>query len=116
MRKSILFLLLFFSLLLGACSSPNMEDVIVTDTLQATPNLDLDNLKPSLSPVNQGQEGTDDPSGGQSETGLVSECTLISSSKEQGSGQADIFAVTEDDWILGPEDAAVTLIEYGDFQ
>jgi len=24
--------------------------------------------------------------------------------------------ITEDDWVIGPETAAVTLIEYGDFQ
>jgi len=116
MRKSILFLLLLISLLFAACSNTNLETAVVTDAIQATSSPDPENPKPSLSSKNQGQEGANDTSGDQSETGLVSECTLISSSKDQDSDQADFFTVTEDDWTFGPEDAAVTLIEYGDFQ
>lgn len=51
-----------------------------------------------------------------SSTGFVSECTLVSSLSEPPQEYAELFAVTEDDWVKGPEDAAITLIEYGDFQ
>ena len=49
-------------------------------------------------------------------TGPTSECTLVSSLPESSPEYADIFAVQDDDWVFGPEDAAVTIIEYGDFQ
>lgn len=50
------------------------------------------------------------------EVSLVSECTLVSSQPDPPQEYAEIFAVSEDDWVIGPEDAAITLIEYGDFQ
>ena len=47
---------------------------------------------------------------------LVSECTLVSSLPDPPQEYAELFSVQEDDHVLGPEDAAITLIEYGDFQ
>jgi hypothetical protein len=47
---------------------------------------------------------------------LVSECTVVSALPEASAEYAELFAVREDDWVVGPEDATVTLIEYGDFQ
>jgi hypothetical protein len=50
------------------------------------------------------------------ETILESGCTLVSSLPDPAQEYAEVFAVTSDDWTLGPQDAAITLIEYGDFQ
>ena len=47
---------------------------------------------------------------------LFSECTLVSSLPDPPQEYAELFSVREDDWVTGPEDAAITLIEYGDFQ
>ena len=47
---------------------------------------------------------------------LVSECTLVSSPMSPESQYAELFAVTEDDWVFGPDDAALTIVEYGDYQ
>lgn len=47
---------------------------------------------------------------------LASECTLVSSLPEPPQESAELFSIQEDDWVSGPEDAAITLIEYGDFQ
>lgn len=47
---------------------------------------------------------------------LVSECTVVSSLPGHDDEIPDVFVVKEDDWVIGPEDAAITIIEYGDFQ
>ena len=47
---------------------------------------------------------------------LASECTLVSSPMSPESQYAELFAVTDDDWVLGPDDAALTIVEYGDYQ
>ena len=46
----------------------------------------------------------------------LSECTVVSSLPEPSTEFVELFTVNANDWVTGPEDAAVTLIEYGDFQ
>jgi hypothetical protein len=46
----------------------------------------------------------------------ASECTLVSSLPDPPEEYAELFSVQEDDWVVGPDNAVVTLIEYGDFQ
>jgi hypothetical protein len=47
---------------------------------------------------------------------FVSECAISESLAEGPAQLEELFAVREGDWVIGPEDAAITLIEYGDFQ
>ncbi|MEN7974152.1 MAG: hypothetical protein ABFR47_10010, partial [Verrucomicrobiota bacterium] len=47
---------------------------------------------------------------------LGSGCTLTSSESETPSEFVELFGVTENDWVKGPETAALTIVEYGDFQ
>ena len=45
------------------------------------------------------------------------ECTLVSASPEPDSTSVSLFPpVSESDWTIGPANAALTIIEYGDFQ
>lgn len=43
-------------------------------------------------------------------------CTLTNSAPEAPSEYVELFGVTETDWAKGPETAALTIVEYGDFQ
>ena len=116
MKKGLIFLLIFISFLAAACAGNgevNLEDKALVSTptiIQATYVADNEDIVPTQKPDGDSGYGT------QNQTGLVSECTLVSSTAEHSSAYADLFSVTETDWVLGPEDAAVTLIEYGDFQ
>ena len=48
--------------------------------------------------------------------GSQMECTLVSDQPEAPAEYVAIFGVTESDWVKGPETAAVTIVEYSDFQ
>lgn len=44
-------------------------------------------------------------------------CTVVSRQPTPGPTEQSVFPlVDETDWVHGPEDAKVTIIEYGDFQ
>jgi hypothetical protein len=76
-----------------------------TETSTPLDDTSEDEAGDSLSDASQTSEGQ-----------FVSECTLVSSMPQAPEEYADIFAVQESDWVIGPEDAAITMIEYGDFQ
>ena len=45
------------------------------------------------------------------------QCTVVSGQPTPGPTQQSLFPpVGEDDWVKGPQDADITLIEYSDFQ
>lgn len=44
------------------------------------------------------------------------QCTLVEASLENESVKEVLGEVTEDDWVIGPEEAIMTLVEYADFQ
>lgn len=51
------------------------------------------------------------------ETSGTPGCTVESPRPTPGPTQQSIFPpVSDDDWVLGPQDAHVTILEYGDFQ
>ena len=51
-----------------------------------------------------------------SASGVQMECTLVSDQPDAPAEFVEIFGVTEDDWVKGSKTAAVTFVEYGDFQ
>ncbi len=105
MKRLAFLLLILGSFLLAACRGAEqipLDEVTETAIVVATATTEVAEASP-------GQESPE-------ESGLKSECTLFSSVPEPSPEYADLFAVTEKDWASGPEDAAVTLIEYGDFQ
>ena len=54
--------------------------------------------------------------GGGAAAGMQMECTLVSDQPDAPAEYIAIFGITGDDWVKGPEEAAVTIVEYSDFQ
>ena len=44
------------------------------------------------------------------------ECTVVGDQQAAPAELASILSVKENDWVSGPETAAVTIVEYSDFQ
>ena len=120
--KPLVIIFLMTILLLAACStgaqSPTSEDPTTQATApeaesQPTEALPTEALPTEVEPT----EVTASESGGSGSTaGTQMECTLVSDQPEVPAELEAIFGVTEDDWVVGPEGAAVTFVEYSDFQ
>ena len=54
--------------------------------------------------------------GGSAPAGAQMECTLVSDQSDAPAELVAIFGITEEDWVKGPETAALTIVEYSDFQ
>lgn len=117
MRKSLMILLVFILLALSACVGAEKAAVDITPESVPTDVVD-ENTPEAPGTTPQSEEGAPEVADSlQESAGIpVSECTLVSSMPDSPQEYAELFAVTDDDWVIGPEDAAITLVEYGDFQ
>lgn len=101
--KHILWFTLLLSLLLGACSNQGTEAAL----LKGSPTPPTAPTQTAVQPVTP-------------EPGLVAAepgCTVVSPVPTPGATLQAMFpAATEADWIRGRLTAAVTIIEYSDFQ
>ena len=111
MLKKILFLLVISSVFLVACQSTASDlpaeptaDSAVDPEGADTASTELPAL-PEVSPTPSTQDqGT-------------ANCTVVSQQPTPGpTEQSLVPPVSDDDWTQGPDDAAVTFVEYGDFQ
>ena len=113
MRKKPLFLILFVSLLLGACANQA--------TTPDTEFFGTQSVAPTASPVQQKATQPAVPSQTAEVTtapGLaVNGCTVQSPYPTPGpTEQALLPPPGENDWVIGLETASTTLTEYSDFQ
>lgn len=110
-KRYLAFLLALF--LLAACSG--QEQALVTEAplqeaeTQPTETAAATEAEPTETAITSSSEAS-------SASGLQMECTLVSDQPDAPAEYVAIFGVTEDDWAIGPETAAVTFVEYGDFQ
>ncbi len=109
MMKKIVTLLLILVVFLVACQSApaSPTEAEPAQIGEDAPSTELPPL-PEVSPTPATEQ-----------TGNLGEanCTVVSSQPEPGPTEQSIVpAVSEADWVHGPGDAEITIIEYGDFQ
>ena len=113
-RKILLSLavLLLFSLATAACSggteTPVETATQAVEVNTAEPIAETD-IHETVLP-----ESTESPE--LADLGLKPGCTVVSLQPTPGPELVTLFTPTENDWVYGPETAAVTIVEYGDFQ
>lgn len=107
MTKRLLIPLTMLVLLLAACSGAEAP----TNEASAA-----ELSAPLGEPVESSPTATSAPTQKAVSEGLQMECTLVSNQPEAPAELASILGVKEGDWVSGPETAAVTIVEYSDFQ
>ncbi len=114
MRNNFLIPILVLVFLLAACGGETQTQVSedAVQKIDAAPEaVDAETL-PTETPIQVTEEVAEEPV----PVEFASECTLVSSPMDPETPYADLFAVTERDWVIGPETAALTIVEYGDYQ
>jgi hypothetical protein len=120
--KPLVLVFLMTMLLLAACRSAS--EAPATQAAEPETETQSTEVQPTEAQPTEAQPAQVDPtetaaakSGGDgSATGTQMECTLVSDQPEVPAELEAIFGVTDDDWVVGPESAAVTFVEYSDFQ
>ena len=110
--KPMVILFLMAMLLLAACSSAaqaTADQAAATATEPQTTEAQPAVAEPT-------QTDTAKSEGQVAAAGTQMECTLVSDQPDVPAELEAIFGVTGDDWVVGPEGAAVTFVEYSDFQ
>jgi len=120
--KPLVILFLMTMLLLSACSTGAQSTLAEAPTTQAAAP-ETESQPTEVQPTEalptevEPTETAVAKSGGQvSAAGSQMECTLVSDQPDVPAELVAIFGVTEDDWVIGPDSAAVTFVEYSDFQ
>ena len=114
MHKRLLVSLILILAFLAACSngsenSPTPEEPATPPTeVSESPKEEVEEVEPT--------EVESGAAGNQPATGIQMECSLVSDQPEAPAELVAIFGVTENDWVKGPDTAAVTFVEYSDFQ
>ena len=121
MSKRLLALLILTIFILAACSSEQQatvsevsESTTVSQPTQVAPTEAEPTGVPPTEP--EPTEPAVSDAGGSSAASGQMECTLVSDQPDAPAEFVAIFGVKDDDWAVGSETAAVTFVEYGDFQ
>jgi hypothetical protein len=112
MPKRLLVFFILILLLLAACSGAEPASVSDDSAPEAQPQ--PTEMEPTEAEPTKISAPKSD--GDVAPAGLQMECTLVSNQPEAPAELAALFGVTDDDWVQGPETAALTIVEYSDFQ
>lgn len=128
MKKSIYLFTLAIFLSLAACQSNGSGSATPTIDESATATVSVPIVNPptletpDTTPVGTANQGSNEGAGNETfnpdMTGQpMPGCTLATLISKPNPTEVSLFKpVTDQDWAIGPEDAAVTIVEYGDFQ
>jgi cyclophilin family peptidyl-prolyl cis-trans isomerase/protein-disulfide isomerase len=113
MIKRIFFLVVFLALALTACQSASSQANSYANNGNPTAAATL--------PIAPAATATPPPSPAQPSAAAAAEvppgCTVVSAPPTPGPTQESLFpSVSASDWVRGPADASITIIEYADFQ
>jgi len=114
MFKRIIALLVILSVFLVACSSavtetPGEPSAEIVETPPVTEASSTENPAPPQASATPGEQ--------QATEQADATCTVVSRAPTPGpTEQSLVPPLSDEDWVHGPDDAAVTIIEYGDFQ
>ncbi|MCJ7662583.1 MAG: hypothetical protein MUO67_25845 [Anaerolineales bacterium] len=115
MKKLILILFILLALVLTACQSSTPTEVVeaTAKAVNTQPPADISSQAEVSEPT--ATKASDDVPA--NESAVRAKCTVVSRDPTPGPTEESIFApVSESDWVRGPDSAAVTIIEYSDFQ
>ena len=127
MRTKILILAMLAALLLGACQSstatPTSQEAIQPTQAAATDTTQPEQAASSTETLAPAETPTPAITPSPAETLAVASgepmpgCRVIGSQFEPNPTMEALFpAVSEKDWVKGPSDAAVTILDFSDFQ
>ena len=110
MLKKIVVLLLLLAVFLAACTGSATE-------LPAgeSPEERVETEAPAGEPSPPAETSPTEDAAGQATEMAEATCTVVSRSQAEDQ-ESLVPPVDDEDWTLGSDDAAVTFIEYGDFQ
>ena len=122
LNKRFILLLMVSLFLLAACSGEEQiqtseaEQPAVESQPTAAEPTEVEPTKVLPTEVEPTEALAEEKGGAVSASGVQMECTLVSDQPDVPAEFAAIFGVKENDWVVGPDTAAVTFVEYGDFQ
>ena len=118
MIKRIFFITILFTLVLTACQGAS--PTTTGDASSAEAVATATEAEPTKGPVPTEEKASSQPTATEADISTDSPppgCTVVSPiTGPEPTAESPFPPVSDDDWVVGPEDAAVTFIEYGDFQ
>lgn len=116
MFKRLLVILMLVPLLLAACSGDSSDVVEEGAALAVDAPPAVEPAQPELPEPESTKLEPTTTTASPKVADREMECTLVSNLPEAPSELVEIFGVKDNDWVQGPDTAAVTFVEYSDFQ
>jgi protein-disulfide isomerase len=117
MRKRWMLIGIFLLLFLQACAAATPEPLLETEPAATAEPAPATEAAPAAEATQAVSDPEITPPAVDFAASGPASCTVVSTIPDPDPTVAALFApITDDDWVLGPPDAAVTILEYSDFQ
>ena len=118
MIKRLFFITILLTLVLTACRGASPTVTEDTPPVEETATATV--VEQTQEPVPTEEIFSPSPTTSEVDTGTVSSppgCTVVSPiTGPDPTPESPFPPVSDDDWVVGPEDATITFVEYSDFQ